>query len=133
MKHKNKQKPWPMTPPPPSAAAAVACANLTTFEPRAATPNAKMPTPQLSRLADLTDHDAIDEEMRRRVATWIWKAHGVRVGRWWMARVGEATPGRGAGIDCTIPGGGLSIVLEGLSRVGRYSLEGHGVQNGGVV
>ena len=62
MKHKNKQKPWPMTPPPPSAAAAVACANLTTFEPRAATPNAKMPTPQLSRLADLTDHDAIDEE-----------------------------------------------------------------------
>ena len=32
-------------------------------------------------------------------------------------------PGRGAGIDCTIPGGGLSIVLEGLSRVGRYSLE----------
>ena len=30
-------------------------------------------------------------------------------------------------------GGGLSIVLEGLSRVGRYSLEGHGVQNGGVV
>ena len=44
-----------------------------------------------------------------------------------MARVGEATPGRGARINCMVQYGGLSIVLEGL---GRYSLEGHGVQNG---